>query len=333
MTEKIRWIIVGTGHISEEFAKGIDVVESAVIAAVVSRSMEKGIYFAQKYRCPKVYTDFEEALKNETADIVYLGIPNSIHYSYAKTSLENNTAVLCEKPITDNQTQLFELVRMAKERRLFLMEGVWTRCFPAVKMARKWLNEGEIGSPLGVRASFDFRADPYWQSWKKKKKFAGGALRDVGIYTLSMADMVFEEEPSNIYSNFRTNGETDESFHLLLDYGEGRAALLSGAFDRMGSYEAEIIGEKGRMVIGPEFWHPTTVKIFYYSGTVRTFQEEYRATGFQYEIQDVQECLREGKIESPCYTFKEMSRIAGLIEEIRKSWGIYYETDSDIPLI
>lgn len=115
--------------------------------------------------------------------------------------------------------------------------SLWKACgpdvSPAVRTARKWLEEGKIGAPLTVRASFDIKpALEEWQPWKGGRTHAAGALRDVGIYSLAMAFMVFPEGPKDIYSVMKSNGEVDESFHMLADYGEGKAAFLSGTFNR-----------------------------------------------------------------------------------------------------
>ena len=149
----------------------------------------------------------------------------------------------------------------------------------------------------------------------------------MGIYSLAMAFMVFPEGPKDIHSVMKSNGEVDESFHMLADYGEGKAAFLSGTFNQISNPVVEITGEEGRILIGPEFWHPKEVELITNKGEKELFRDLYSATGFQYEIQEVQECLREGRKESSCYTLEETKKIAAIIERTRKGWGIYYDSD------
>lgn len=325
-----RWAIVGTGYIANEFASGMQMVEDAKLTAVVSRSEESATKFAKKYRGDKVYTDLKTMLETETIDVVYIAIPNDCHYSYIITALEAGVSVLSEKPMVDNRRQLDRVLAVAKEKNVFLMEGMWTRCFPAVIHARKWIEEGRIGKPLAVRAGFDIQPDVNdWQTWKGGIRHAGGALRDVGIYALAMAYMVFPEDPMAVYTTMKSNGEVDESFHMMLSYEEGRAAFLSGAFNQISTPQTEITGEKGRIVIGPEFWHPTTAVLTMNDGTREEFVRNYPASGFQYEIRAVQECLQEGRKECPCYTLKETEKISDLIEKTRKEWGITYRSDKE----
>lgn len=326
--EQTRWAVVGTGYIANEFAKGMQEVEDGLITAIVSRKVESGKEFAGKYGCRKVSTNFTQMLDEEKPDVVYLAVPNDCHYTYIMEALERRIPVLCEKPMVDNKEQLEAVLKKAEEKQTFLMEGMWTRCFPAVEKARRWIKEGRIGRPLFVRSFFDIKPDVNdWQPWKGGIRHAAGALRDVGIYALAMAHMVFPEKPQELYSIMKSNGEVDESFRMLLSYGEGQTAVLGGSFNQVSTPETEIVGEEGRVIIGPEFWHPTTAGLLRNDGSEETFREPYPATGFQFEIREVQECIRAGRLESPRFTLEETRNIADIIENARKEWGIFYESD------
>lgn len=327
--DKTRWAVVGTGYIAGEFASGMKEVTDAELTAVVSRREETGRRFAERFHCGSIYTDLKEMLDAERPDIVYIAIPNDCHYSYIMKALEAGVPVLSEKPMVDNRRQFEAVKSLAGERKIFLMEGMWTRCFPAVLKARKWIREGRIGKPLTVRCGFDIRPDrDHWQTWKNGIRHAGGALRDVGIYGLAMADMVFPWKPEAVYTTMRFNGEVDENFHMMMDYGEGRTAFVSGAFDQISEPKTEISGEQGRILIGPEFWHPDTATLISNQGE-EVYRETYQASGFQYEIRAVQEAVRGGQRECPYYTLEETERIADIIEDTRKRWGIIYQSDRE----
>lgn len=323
---QIRWAIVGTGNIARQFAEGMRAVPDAALAAVVSRSEASGRAFAARFGCDRVYTDYTQLLESGQADVVYLGLPNHRHFPYILEALEHRVAVLSEKPMVDNRRQLDQVLEKAREKQVFLMEGMWTRCFPAVQTAKSWLVQGKIGRPLSLRASFSFLLEEE-NAWRFESAAAGGALRDVGIYPLAMAYLVFPEGPQQVHATVRTNGQVDLSCHMLLEYSDGRAALLSGAFDQLSGTEAEIVGETGRIVIGPEFWRPTTVTHYGNDGAREEFTLPYPATGFQYEIAQVNQCLREGLLECPLFTHRETEQISDLIEDIRLRCGIRYPTD------
>lgn len=323
----LKWAIIGTGYIAGEFAKGMQAAPDNEIAAVVSRSKVKAEEFAGNYG-GKPYDDYEVMLEDICPDVVYVAVPNDCHIRYILAAIEAGIHILSEKPMADNQKQLERIFHAAKEKQVFVMEGMWTRCFPAVKQARRWIREGKIGEPSIVNAMFDINTDGNeWQTWKAGITHAGGALRDVGIYSLAMADMVFREAPVNIYSNVIKNKEVDISTDLMLSYRQGQTAHLSGSFIRKGSHEVWIAGEKGHIVIGPEFWHPKKAVLELDNGTAEIFEDSYETTGFQYEICEVAACIRESRKESMEFTWEDSRNIGRIIEKVRKEWNIIYQSD------
>ena len=326
--DKIRWAIVGTGYIANSFAQGMQLVEDARLAAVVSRSIDSAKAFAGKYGGEAVYTDFDAMLAEVKPDVVYLAMPNDLHYGYIMRALDAGVNVLSEKPMVDTVKQLEEVYTKAEEKGLFLMEGMWTRCFPAVRKVRQWMAEGRIGEVLTVNVCFDIKPDySDWQTWKAGIAHSGGALRDVGIYSLAVANMAFPGVPQRLSSTMHSNGEVDDACRLLLDYGDGKTAFAGGAFNQNSDHHVRIVGSEGSICFGPEFWHPTQAVLRGNDGSEERFDMPYAATGFEYEIMAVQQCLREGKKECADFTHAERRMIARIIEDTRKSWGILYKAD------
>ena len=327
--DSIRWAIIGTGYISTRFAQGMRAVRDAELAAVVSRTAEAARAFSDQFG-GACYTDLNTMLEEARPDIVYLGIPNDRHFSYLMTILEAGFPVLSEKPITDNRRQLDQVIAAAGKKDLFLMEGMWTRCFPAIRKAKQWIEAGRIGQPLSLYCNFDIQPDyDDWQAWKAGLAHAGGALRDVGIYTLGMTWLTFGGAPESYTVHMTRNDEVDISTKMLLSYGSGRTASLSASFNQISRPETEIVGETGRILIGPEFWDPTTATLLGTDGSSETFTMPFEETGFQYEIMEVQRCLRAGEKESPLFPLRETTEIADLIEQIRKEQGIFYAADTE----
>jgi len=326
--DNIRWAIVGTGYIANNFAQGMGEVADAELAAVVSRSEASGKAFAAKYGGGTVYTDYAAMLEEVRPDVVYLGIPNDLHYDYIMKALDAGINVLSEKPMVDTVRQLEAVCARAAEKGLFIMEGMWTRCFPAVRKVREWIAAGRIGEVLTVNASFDIKPDyDDWQAWKAGIAHAGGALRDVGIYSLGVANLAFPGVPKVLAASMHSNGEVDDACRLLLDYGDGRTAFVGGAFNQISDHVARIVGSEGRIEFGPTFWNPSQAVLRRNDGSVERFEAPYAATGFQYEIMAVQAALREGRQECLDFTHDESRLIAKLIEDARKAWGIVYRAD------
>ena len=326
----IKWGIRGTGYIANRFADGMAEAEGASLVAVCSRTLDSAKKFADRHRAKQVFTDYRAFLAEADIDVLYLATPNDLHYEEIIQALEAGIPVLSEKPIVDNAWQLEAVRAKAAEKDLFWMEGMWTRFFPATQKLAEWLREGRIGEIVTVKADFSYPMDPDKdQPWKAGISNHAGSLRDVGIYSLALADLAFPQLPNRLEYSVSLNGEVDDRIQLFLDYGDGKVAFLSSAFTHEGSSRAEIIGTKGQIFLGPEFWHPTSVTLVSNSKVLEEFTDPYPATGFQYEIEEVGHCLRQGLKESPYYDWQATERIAELIESTRKRFGLVYPSDRD----
>lgn len=326
--QKIKWGIRGTGYIANRFAQGLMEDKDSELKAVASRHLAAAKAFSNKYQGDLVFDNFEKMLKEADIDVLYIATPNNYHFAEIMQALDAGIPVLSEKPMVDDHEQFAEVIAKAKEKDLFLMEGMWTRFFPAMKQAAAWVKSGKIGDVINIKADFSYAMDPIKdQPWKAGIINNAGALRDVGIYSLAFADLFFPQKPRKMnYSMIKGNG-VDQRIHLFLDYGDAKVAFLSSAFTHHGSSTAEIVGTNGLIQVGPEFWHPDTARIIRNLEVVEEFYQPYQSTGFQFEVAEVVHCLRQGLKESSRYTWQDSERIADIIETIRKDGGIFYDSD------
>ncbi|MDR2738860.1 MAG: Gfo/Idh/MocA family oxidoreductase [Treponema sp.] len=124
MGKKIRWGIVGTGYIANNFANGSKVVEDMEIVACSATSLDKANVFADTYGIDLRFDDFDAMLEKAKPDVVYIGIPNMLHFKFVMKALEKGINVLCEKPMADNTGQLLRMIEKAKEKKFFYMEAM-----------------------------------------------------------------------------------------------------------------------------------------------------------------------------------------------------------------
>ena len=332
--EKIKWAFTATGNIANQFAQGLAQVEDAEISAVTGINMQEAERFAGIYGIKDCYDNVDQMLENADFDVVYICTPNFMHYEQCMKCFELGKNVLCEKPLADNVAQTKRLIEKAREKGVFFMEGMWTRFFPVIKKAKEWIEKGEIGDPKTIFANFGTNLENENQPWRASRKAAGGSLRDVSIYTIAFTYMMFGPQ-DDWMGTFTSNGEVDVNNNLMLKYNDGRAAFMSALLDMITQYDAIINGTRGRIVIDRDFWRPMRASLFKPDGTVlgekcvEVFEEKYAGSGFQYEAMAVMDCLRKGLKETKEMPLDETIRIAAFIEEIRKSWGIIFDSDEE----
>lgn len=133
---QLKWGILATGGIAETFSRdlwvnpetrGVKDIEHVVVAAASSSSADRAQAFLKEVRAPetaKAYGSYQELVNDPNVDIIYVATPHSHHYQNVRLALEAGKDVLCEKAFTTNAKQLEILVKIAKEKNLFLMEAV-----------------------------------------------------------------------------------------------------------------------------------------------------------------------------------------------------------------
>ncbi|KAK7518968.1 hypothetical protein IWZ03DRAFT_308582 [Phyllosticta citriasiana] len=305
--KEIRWGILATGGIALTFARdllvdpatrGVTNVKHSVVAAASSSSASRAADFLKEVGAPstaKAYGSYEELVTDPNIDIVYIATPHSHHYQNARLCLEAGKNVLCEKAFTVNADQLKELVRIAKEKNLFLMEAVWTRYFPLSVYVRETIKSGKLGEIQRVYADNSHALDPHNTMADGKHRMvnpdlAGGALLDLGIYSLTWVFQTLyttlppaDRKPPSVLSSLKRyapTGAADELTTILLTFsrpktGDVHAVATTGiryASDPTGNNTAgpacRVHGDKGEIQIYPPLYRPTKTRLILDDGTV-----------------------------------------------------------------
>ncbi|MCF7816609.1 MAG: Gfo/Idh/MocA family oxidoreductase [Kiritimatiellales bacterium] len=323
--ETIKWGIIGCGGIAHMFARGLQCLENGTLLAGASRSPGRAEAFAREHGVERAYADYESLVADPDIDAIYIATTHNLHFENAKLCLENGKHVLCEKPFTVNAAQTEELIALAREKNLFLMEAVWTRFLPAIGKLRELLAGGAIGEVLSVKADFSISGDFGAKHRLRNKALAGGALLDLGIYPITFAAIVFGEPPLRIQSSavMGNTGVDDRSF-CLFDYSGGRRAMLSSSFTHHAPTEAIVCGAKGYIRV-PWFLGAQELHI-HRNGTEReTIKLPYGdGENFKFEIAHAMECIAAGKKESDVMPLSETLSIMQTMDALRAQWGLKY---------
>jgi len=121
----IRWGILGTGRIAGKFAEDLKLAEGCELVAVGSRTQEGADKFAGEFSVKYSHTSYEALAQNPEVDVIYIATPHNLHYENTLLCLNNHKAVLCEKPFAINTRQALEMINLAIEKKVFLMEALW----------------------------------------------------------------------------------------------------------------------------------------------------------------------------------------------------------------
>lgn len=291
----IRWGVIGLGNMAEVFSSALDYDKDSKIVAVASRSIDKARAFANRHGHAKAYGSYEEMLRDSSLqlDVVYIATPAKYHAIHIKQCLEAGQNVLCEKPITANTSELMPLIGLAKDKALFLMEGMWMKCLPTFQKAKQWLQQGMIGKLELIKVDFYKRELINLRFAIFNAEEGGGVLHDFGIYALAFVTSFLEGKPDVVRKEVRKSSfDIDADWQIFAEKNCVKA-FVSLSSDFKGTSKAALIGNKGVIEFDAQF-NRTNRIIRYDEYGIK--QEEFVANfindGFEYEIQEVKECVR-----------------------------------------
>lgn len=297
----LRWGIIGLGYMAETFSCAIDGSKDDVVYAVASRSMDKAKTFANNHGGCMAYGSYEDMVNDESLklDVIYIATPVKYHYEHVKLCLEAGKNVLCEKPITSTLEQLDELMELAKKHNCFFMEGMWMKCLPTFQKACRWINEGKIGDVELVRVDF-YKREHIREGYAIfNANEGGGLLCDFGVYAIAFMEHFLGGYPDELTGKSRISSHgIDADWQITAQKRNVYAFVnLSSNFGSLS--KAVVIGRKGFVEWNSQFNRTNTVTLYDANGVqVEIFAANYEYEGFEYEIKEVQKCIREGKKES-----------------------------------
>ena len=330
----LRWGVVATGRIAHKVTRDLARLEDAQLYAVSSRGQGSATAFAEEHGFAVSYYDgpsgsgYRQLLADPRVDVVYVATPHAQHFEVVRAALEAGKHVLCEKPFTINASEALELVQLAGERSLFLMEAVWTRFLPATRRALEIIRSGGIGTVRWVQADLGFPAayDPADRLWDPAA--GGGALLDLAVYPLTWAVAALGF-PAGLTAQGHLNQDgVDVQNTLTLEYPQGAAAQLTSSLQSAGPGTATISGTAGWIRTGSPLYNPRKLEICGQDGNTRVEEFHEEAEGFIHELRETSRCIRAGLQESPLMPWAETVQMMGLLDQAREQLGLHYANDA-----
>lgn len=314
------WGILGQGVIASQMADAL-MKEHGGIYAVAGRHMDKVRAFAERYTVQHCY-DIESLLQDEAVDIVYIATPHTYHYDYMMKAMRHGKHVLCEKAITVNHKQLQEVMQLAQEKGLIVMEAMTIFHMPVFQKARELVESGAIGKLKMLQVNFGSCKEYDVNNRFFSSELAGGALLDIGTYALSLVRWFLHEQPDTILTSmlpFETG--VDEMSGIILRNSLDEMATVTLTMRAKLPKRGIIAGEDGYLEIS-EYPRANSFEIRYTKdGWTETIDAGVRGDALLYEVRDM-EAVVSGAAEN--HTLQISSDVVSLMDEIRRQWGMKY---------
>lgn len=320
--------IVGAGWIAEKAAITLNGLQEAECYAIASRSLEKAQAFARKWGFRKAYGSYSELIADGDVDLIYVATPHSHHYDVTREALLAGKPCLVEKAFMANYRQAEDVVRLARERKVFLAEAIWTRYQPVVDTVKGLIADGRIGTPRLVTATLGYSMGN--KERIMRPDLCGGALLDLGVYALNFVRMFCNSPILSIESQcVKSNTGMDLTNAISIVLANGILANVQSSACCVGDNIGVIAGTEGNLIID-NINNPQTITV---NGPDRTYIETIRVpqqiTGYEYQFLACRQALADGLLEPREMPLRETLYIMQLMDGLRKKWGVHYPMDED----
>lgn len=321
----LRWGIMGTGWIADQFTRSVKAQTGQIIAAVGSRGAEGASRFAARHDIPTAYGNYEALVADESLDVIYIATPHPSHRDHALLALEAGRHVLVEKPIALDHAQAAEIVEAARSRGLFLAEALWTYFLPKFDVIDQLLDAGVLGEIRSVHTE-------YGEYFTRDHRIfdaalAGGPLLDLGTYPVSLLARLLgearrvvglkQDDPSGVHGQLA----------VIMQNAAGNLGTMATTLYGMTPTNAVIVGTKATIRFGSEFNLPGPFTLISADGKQRLEYDEppgRHFEGLHFEAAEVARCIIVGQVETASRPANASLATMRLLDQIRDATRIYF---------
>lgn len=327
--EKINLGTIGSGPIVHTILDAVQMTEGIACTAVYSRTRERGQELAAQYGVSKVYTNLDEMFADENVNFVYVASPNLLHYEQTKAALLAGKNVICEKPFCTRAQQARELVELARERGLFLIDAVPTAFLPNLEILKREIPKvGKIKLVLSNYSQYSSRYDLVKKGEVPNifnPEFGGGCLMDINFYNVYLNAALFGMPQSFTYYPNRYGSLADTSGVLVMQY-DGFISEAAGAKDTWGVNYVQIEGENGYIYIKGGSNGLAEVQVVTREQE-ETFNHQENSNRWLYEIRNMTKMIQNDDYAGNDRNLKVMLMVMEIIESARIAAGIQFPGD------
>ncbi|SCM66575.1 Gfo/Idh/MocA family protein [Donghicola eburneus] len=322
----LRWGILGSGWIAEQFIRSARAHTRQIFHAVGSRSQAKADTFAAERDIPKAHGSYEALVADPDIDVIYVATPHNLHHAHAKLALEAGKHVFIEKPMAMSHAEGAELVALAKEKGLFLAEALWTYFLPKFDVLQQVLDSGAIGDIKSIHTEYG----EYFSRDHRifEPTLAGGPLLDLGTYPLS-----FITKLMGVPAQVTGAKQMDESgvhgqLSVVLSDAKGNLSNMATTLYGFTPTNAVVVGTKGSIRFGSEFNLPGPFTLASADGSILLRYSEPVGRHFEglfYEAAEVARCIAAGRSETTFRPLDATLDMLAALDKVVETLEISYE--------
>jgi aryl-alcohol dehydrogenase-like predicted oxidoreductase/predicted dehydrogenase len=334
-----RWGILGTGMIAKAFAKALIEAEGSELVAVASKNEERAKEFSQNFEA-NFFGDYETLILQDNVDAIYIATPHPEHFDLSLSCLNNQKAVLCEKPMTMNATETMVLIDAARKNKVLLMEAFMYKTHPQTKKLLDLISN-RLKGPIQIDADFCFSVDVPETHRLVNKEMGGGSIMDIGCYPLSMTRMLVGAVNGRLFSNpieIEAKAElndqgVDLNASAQLRFEDGSTASIASATNLETASDVTITDGNNTLFVNQP-WHcgeftdrKSEIILKDKEGNQEIYKIETNKDLYAFEIEHFTKQLAKSKLESQIISHADSHGNMIGLDSWRKKVGVFYSQD------
>ncbi|MEO6238391.1 MAG: Gfo/Idh/MocA family oxidoreductase [Vicinamibacterales bacterium] len=258
---RLRWGLLSTARINRLVIPVVRASARSEIAAVASRTPERARAYAAEWNIPRVLASYEAMIADPDIDVIYIGLPNSLHVEWTVRCLDAGKHVLCEKPLALSVDDVDRVQQAATRTRRVAAEAFMYRHHPLTHAAATVVRSGELGDIRGFKGAFTFRLTREGDV-RLDPALGGGSLWDIGCYPVSYACFLAGAAPIEVTGwQQASSAGIDLEFAGMMRFADGSVAQFDSGFRGPLRAEMEVIGTRGSLRIVRPFRTDTTSRL------------------------------------------------------------------------
>lgn len=297
--------------------------------AIYSRTLCNGEALKEKFHASKVYTDLDEFMADDQVDVVYIASPNSLHFSHARKALLSNHHVILEKPFTSTLEECEELIALAKERHLFLMEGITVVDLPNRLAIPALLEEiAPIHMSVANMSKVSSKYHAYCEGEQPNvftTRYSGGALMDLNVYNLHFMTSLFGM-PENLQYVADKHDGIDMSGCLTMRYADQIVVCIASKNSEAESF-VELQGERGTLRVNSAAAMTSFITLKKSDGSVQSVQLQDHKLTHIYYLRAFLRMIEEQDYVERDERLQHTHDVMSLLVAARRSADIRFEAD------
>ena len=310
---KYRIGMYGAGNIARTVIKAIDKIDRIEKYSVASRDYANAVSFKESYGFKKAYS-YSDLISDPLVDFVYISTPTGYHYEAIRECLNANKHVICEKTLVTSLEEAKEVIKLAETKNLILMDATWTLYTPMFSYLDDLMFKNKsMGKAKRIYSSFGGNA---LNNKRLMDENGGGAMLDLGIYCVAIANRFFKDIVSFSGKNKFLNGVDIDNL-LKIKYVQGTAKIHSSICRKTFCYLV-ILFDKG-IIFSRGFWTGRKMFVWEFPFSIRKMTFEHIQNGYEYEFLEMIQLMDENKLESHTLPHAETLKNMYIVDNARRS--------------